>query len=151
MPPWYLWPLIALVWTDDGAAALTETDSPGIRASTGVDGLWHLADAVRAGRAGEPVDTQLAAARAAFDRVPGFDGYAHIGWRLAAEAALADGWGEPLPWLEAAATWADTHDLISVRRTMPKPRPTSRRPATTARPRQHTGPTGPGRTARHDP
>ena len=113
MPPWYLWPLIALAWTDDGVAALTETDSPGIRASTGVDGLWHLADAVRAGRSGQPVDTQLAAPRAAFDRVPGFDGYAHIGWRLAAEAALARRLGRTPALARGCGDLGRHHDLTA--------------------------------------
>jgi hypothetical protein len=37
--------------------------------------------------------------------------YRHYARRLAAEAALADGWGEPAPWLrEAAAYFAGRGD-----------------------------------------
>jgi tetratricopeptide (TPR) repeat protein len=98
MPPWYLWPLIALVWTDDeGATAVADADDPALLVATGPAALWHLAAAVAAGRAGRTADAQEhhRQAETRFRAVPGFVGYRHLGYRLAAEAAITDGWGQP--------------------------------------------------------
>lgn len=67
-------------------------------------GLFGYADAVALGRAGET--EAAAAAFAAADRamrspvpIPWYGNYAR---RLVAEAAIADGWGEPIVWLREA-------------------------------------------------
>jgi DNA-binding CsgD family transcriptional regulator len=61
----------------------------------------HLARAVLLGRAGaaQAAADAVAQARAAARPYPMA---AHLGLRLVAEAALADGWGEPLVWLRTA-------------------------------------------------
>jgi DNA-binding CsgD family transcriptional regulator/tetratricopeptide (TPR) repeat protein len=109
LPPWYLWPLIALVWTGtEGPAALAEADDPALRVAAGPEALWRRAAAVAAGRAGDAVAarTQLARAEHTFRALPGFDGYRHVGLRLAAEAAIADHWGDPGRWLTDAEMWS---------------------------------------------
>jgi len=109
LPPWYLWPLIALVWTDiEGPQALAEADDPALRVAAGPDALWHLAAAVAAGHTGDlaAAQTHLEHAEQGFRALPGFAGYQHIGLRLAAEAAITDGWGDPGGWLTYAETWS---------------------------------------------
>jgi DNA-binding CsgD family transcriptional regulator/tetratricopeptide (TPR) repeat protein len=61
----------------------------------------RYADAVAAGRRG---DADLAgASMAEADRtLAGHQWFRHLGWRLVAEAAVADGWGDPVPWLRQA-------------------------------------------------
>ena len=109
LPPWYLWPLIALVWTDTEAPqALTDADDAALLVAAGPAALWQLAAAVAAGRAGDlgTAQTHLAHAEQGFRVLPGFAGYRHIGLRLAAEAAIVDGWGDPGGWLTEAETWS---------------------------------------------
>ncbi len=112
LPPWYLWPLLATVFDiegDGGARARAETDTLELRLATSVDGLWWLAAAVAAGRAGDQAGAAgaLSAADAQFRRVPAFAGYVHLGRRLAAEPALADGWVDPVAWMLDATAWAE--------------------------------------------
>jgi len=60
-----------------------------------------LADAVLAGRDGRPTDAMSAFAQAQAAAAP----YAmarRLGLRLVAPAAMADGWGDPVPWLRQA-------------------------------------------------
>jgi DNA-binding CsgD family transcriptional regulator len=38
----------------------------------------------------------------------------HLGLRLVAEAALADGWGDPATWLRAAESYFHTHSVAAV-------------------------------------
>ncbi|MFC7384644.1 helix-turn-helix transcriptional regulator [Sphaerisporangium rhizosphaerae] len=61
----------------------------------------HLADAVLLGRDGD-AEGALAAFAAAAENGRPFPLARHLGLRLVAEAALADGWGEPLVWLRTA-------------------------------------------------
>lgn len=69
-------------------------------------GRGHLlhAEAIRFGRAGdeEAALDRLAQAWNVFD---GFDWHRHHGRRLVAQAAIADGWGDPGPWLRSAEEW----------------------------------------------
>lgn len=116
LPPWYLWPLVATVFDlegDGGARARTETDAGELRVATGPDGVWHLAHAVAAGRAGDTDGAAKAASIAAerFATVPAFAGYIHLAHRLAAESAVTDGWGDPARWLGQASAWAREHDF----------------------------------------
>lgn len=61
----------------------------------------HLANAVLLGRDGRPDDADVACA-AALDAAASYPMARHLGLRLVAEAALADGWGEPVEWLRRA-------------------------------------------------
>lgn len=111
LPPWYLWPLLSTALDlegDGGERARAETDTGDLRVATGPDGLWHLAGAVAAGRRGDAGAAGEAADRAAasFSAIPAFAGYIHLGRFVAAEAAIADGWGEPAAWMSEASAWA---------------------------------------------
>ncbi|MFJ5229468.1 helix-turn-helix transcriptional regulator [Kitasatospora sp. NPDC088391] len=90
--------------------ALTGADSPERHAETAAEhaaGLaWNrqferLAHAVHLGRAGRAAEAGAAVAEAARAARP-FAMARQLGLRLVAEAALADGWGEPVPWLRSA-------------------------------------------------
>ena len=73
LPPWYLWPLIALVWTDtEGPRALADADDPALRVAAGLDALWHVAAAVAAGHTGDLAAAQshLEHAEQGFRRSP---------------------------------------------------------------------------------
>ncbi|OKJ16095.1 helix-turn-helix transcriptional regulator [Kitasatospora sp. CB01950] len=61
----------------------------------------RLAHAVHLGRAGQAGAAAEAVAEAARAARP-FEMARHLGLRLVAEAALADGWGEPVLWLRSA-------------------------------------------------
>ncbi|PJN23724.1 helix-turn-helix transcriptional regulator [Kitasatospora sp. CB02891] len=61
----------------------------------------RLAHAVHLGRAGQPGPAAEAVEEAARAARP-FAMARHLGLRLVAEAALADGWGEPVGWLRSA-------------------------------------------------
>jgi DNA-binding CsgD family transcriptional regulator len=60
-----------------------------------------LAEAVLHGRDGDAASAEAAAKEAREAGRP-YRMASHLGARLVAEAALADGWGEPVPWLRAA-------------------------------------------------
>ncbi|HET7488864.1 MAG TPA: LuxR C-terminal-related transcriptional regulator [Acidimicrobiales bacterium] len=110
LPPWYLWPLLATAHdleADGGARARDETEHADVRVATGPDGLWHLAVAVARGRAGDPEGAGSSARRSEerLASVPPFAGHVHLGRLVAAEAAVADGWGEPARWLQDAGAW----------------------------------------------
>ncbi|MFG2871205.1 helix-turn-helix transcriptional regulator [Streptomyces sp. NPDC048338] len=96
-------PLLRLLDGDDedGAAACREA-----MASPGGQLAWNrmflgLADAVSRGRDGDPDGARRAVAQAA-RAAPVFPQAWHLALRLTAEAALADGWGEPVAWLRTA-------------------------------------------------
>lgn len=121
LPPWYLWGLLATALDlegDGGERARAETASAELRVATGPDALWHLAEAVARGRAGDR-DGAAAAARTAeklFARVPGFAGFRSLGLRLATPAALADGWGEPARWSVEVERWAGERGFAGLAR-----------------------------------
>ncbi len=101
-PPFLgLWPLLgaALGRDCDPAAAL-------VRASRAtrhcvVATLLGYADAVVAGRAGRSGEAEAAFAAADAEMGPLVAWYRHYSRRLVAEAALTDGWGEPVAWLSS--------------------------------------------------
>lgn len=66
----------------------------------------RYAHAVAVGRAGHPERAETAVAEG--DRALGdHQWFRQLGRRLLAEAALADGWGQPVPWLREALTFFD--------------------------------------------
>ena len=70
-----------------------------------VAALLGYADAVSAGRQGRTADAEAAFAAADRQMGPLVAWYRQYARRLAAEAALADGWGEPVAWLREAAAY----------------------------------------------
>jgi DNA-binding CsgD family transcriptional regulator len=100
-----LWPLLATLDGDpaEAAAARAESATPDVLAHTICRGLLAYAEAIAAGRT-DPAAASDAFQRgdAEFGRLDPPQGYHHLGRRLVAEPALADGWGEPARWLAEA-------------------------------------------------
>jgi DNA-binding CsgD family transcriptional regulator len=72
-----------------------------------------LAAAVLAGRSGRAEEAAAAMAEAQRTGAPYRTGW-HLGLRLVAEAALADGWGEPVAWLRTAEEYFHRGDVPAV-------------------------------------
>jgi len=97
-----LWPLLLAAAGDmRAAAAIAGARRLGVTVNRANRGLLGYAEAILAGRAG---DRQRAAdlARAAAGELVHYPVWADLARLCAAEHALADGWGQPERWLEAA-------------------------------------------------
>ena len=70
-----------------------------------VGSLLGYADAIREGRRGRRDDACAAFAAADAQMGPLVAWYRHYARRVCAQAALADGWGEPVGWLREAANY----------------------------------------------
>ena len=105
-PPFLgLWPLLgALLGRDAADAAARVRAAHGTRHLV-VAALLGYAEAVSAGRQGRTADAEAAFAAADRQMGPLVAWYRQYARRLAAEAALADGWGEPVAWLREAAAY----------------------------------------------
>jgi DNA-binding CsgD family transcriptional regulator len=108
MPPRGLWALVCAVEDRDGEAACAEVRASGAAAQSLVRGLVHLAEAVSAGRAGRH-EAALASFAAGDEVLENLTWYRNLGRRLVAEAAIADGWGEPAAWLVPALAQFEEH------------------------------------------
>ncbi|HEX6418094.1 MAG TPA: LuxR C-terminal-related transcriptional regulator, partial [Acidimicrobiales bacterium] len=98
------WPLLlALDGSPDTAAAIDELERAGVGVNRGGRGWLTLTRAVLAGRTDVGRAAELAA-RGDAELVP-MPMWRHMGRRLAAEAAAADGWAVPDKWLAEAETW----------------------------------------------
>lgn len=111
------WALLRTVLDDGGDAAREE-----LRASVGAvprvnRAYLAYADAVAAGRAGRTAEAEATFALAEYEitSLEGAVWWRHRARRLVAEAALEDGWGEPVPWLqEATIVFAEHgHDRLA--------------------------------------
>ena len=109
-PPFLgLWPLLgALLDRDAGDAAIRVRSAHGTRHLV-VGALLGYADAIVAGREGRPELAAATFAAADAQMGPLVAWYRHYARRVAAEAALADGWGEPAAWLREAASFFAGH------------------------------------------
>ena len=105
-PPFLgLWPLLgALLGRDAADAAARVRAAHGTRHLV-VAALLGYANAVSAGRQGRTADAEAAFAAADRQMGPLVAWYRQYARRLAAAAALADGWGEPVAWLREAAAY----------------------------------------------
>jgi DNA-binding CsgD family transcriptional regulator len=105
-PPFLgLWPLLGALLDRDAAEAAAR-----VRAAHGtrhlvVGSLLQYADAVLAGRQGRPGAAEVAFATADAQMGPLVAWYRNYARRVTAEAALADGWGDPVAWLREAAEY----------------------------------------------
>jgi DNA-binding CsgD family transcriptional regulator len=105
-PPFLgLWPLLGAALDRDAEDAAAR-----VRAAHGtrhlvVAALLGYADAIAAGRRGEPAAADAAFAAADARMGPLVAWYRQYARRIAAEAALADGWGDPVGWLREAAAY----------------------------------------------
>jgi DNA-binding CsgD family transcriptional regulator len=103
-PPFLgLWPLLGALLGEDAEAAAARVRSAHSTRHLVVGSLLGYADAVLAGRRGRraEADAVFAAADAQMGSLVGW--YRHYARRIAAQAALADGWGDPVAWLREAA------------------------------------------------
>jgi DNA-binding CsgD family transcriptional regulator/tetratricopeptide (TPR) repeat protein len=96
-----LWALLHAVHGDDGEAACAEVRASGATVSRMIRGYVHLAEAVLLGRGGDADGASVAFATGDAELEP-------VNWlrqharRIAAEAAIEDGWGDPVAWLHQA-------------------------------------------------
>ena len=105
-PPFLgLWPLLGALLDRDADDAAARVRSAHSTRHLVVAALLGYADAILAGRRGRHADADGAFAAADAQMGPLVAWYRHYARRLAAEAALADGWGEPAPWLREAAVY----------------------------------------------
>jgi len=111
-PPFLgLWPLLGALLDRDAADAAARVRAARATRHLVVAALLGYADAILAGRQGRPAAAGAAFAAAEAQMGPLVEWYRQYARRLAAEAALADGWGEPVGWLrEAAAYFAGRGD-----------------------------------------
>ncbi len=103
-----LWALVRAVEDLDGEAACAEVRASGATAQQLNLGFAHYADSVLAGRAGRP-DDALASFAAGTGALADLTWYRHFAQRLVAEAAIADGWGDPAAWLMPALAHFEEH------------------------------------------
>jgi hypothetical protein len=103
------WALLSTVADRGGYQARAE-----IRAVTATGACMHeafllYADAVAAGRCGDPQQAEALFnnARAKITRCRAGQARRHLAERLVAESALIDGWGQPKDWLTEAAEYFD--------------------------------------------
>ncbi len=111
-PPFLgLWPLLgALLGLDAEAAAARVRAAHGSRHLV-VGSLLGYAGAILAGREGKRDDAAAAFDAADAQMGPLVAWYRHYARRVAAQAALADGWGDPVGWLrETVGYFADRGD-----------------------------------------
>ena len=114
-PFFMLWPLVRVVENHEGEQALAEIRGSG-RTTPLVDTMLHFADAVLGGRRGRHDEALTAFLRG--DLVTpeaNYEGYRHLCRRLAAEAAVRDGWGEPVVWLRESMAFfeANGHEPVA--------------------------------------
>ena len=102
-----LWALVHALDRSDGEAAVIEVEASGLTVYWLTRGWVGHAQAVILGRQGRAAEAEEAFTRADADLVPS-DWYRHHARRLVAEAALADGWGQPERWLADALAFFDT-------------------------------------------
>jgi DNA-binding CsgD family transcriptional regulator len=104
-----LWALVRAVEDADGEAACAELRASGLDMNRQFRvGYLHLAEAVVLGRAGK--EAQAVEAFGLGDAALAPIAWARqLGRRLVAEAALADGWGEPAAWLKEALPVFEDH------------------------------------------
>ncbi|NBH08982.1 LuxR C-terminal-related transcriptional regulator, partial [Amycolatopsis sp. SID8362] len=93
--------------------------APPERPPAAVSGMrWNrqfvlLGDAVRHGRAGS-ADLADEAVAAAVEAASPFPMSRHLGLRMVAESAAADGWGDPVTWLKEAEEYFHQADVTAV-------------------------------------
>lgn len=103
---WALRALLAAVSGGDGENAIEQARLVGAAASWN-RGCLAYAEAVLAGRAGQPDRATLLAADGAAAFAPFAPWWNLLARRLVAEPAIQDGWGEPVAWMQEAAAGFD--------------------------------------------
>ena len=111
--PWFaLWALLHTVHDRDGAQARAEARGYVPVGSHTTAALMDFAEAVAEGRYGDPTTASalvVAANRTLAPVSECYAGYHRLALRLTAEAALDDGWGDPVRWLGDAIVFFHDH------------------------------------------
>ena len=102
------WALLRAVEDRDGEAACAEVRASGVTINVLIRGYLHLADAVLLGRAGQKARAEEAYASGDALLAP-IAWHRHFGRRLVADAAIADGWGDPAAWMQEALPVFEDH------------------------------------------
>lgn len=102
-PWWGLWALMRALRGADAQEALREVAQVPVSGHNAM--MCGYTEAVLLGRAGHSAAASVAFDAADAAATPGWWG--HLGRRVVAEAALEDGWGDPVGWLSAAAVFFD--------------------------------------------
>jgi DNA-binding CsgD family transcriptional regulator/tetratricopeptide (TPR) repeat protein len=131
-----LWVLVHALEASDVTEPLAEVEASGLTVYWMIRGWVGHARAVALGRRGRIAEAEEAFARADAD-LARCDWYRHHARRLVAEAAIADGWGDPERWLADALAFFDpagppavASACRSLLRQAGAPVPRHRRPAT---------------------
>lgn len=109
-PFWSLWALFRTLADEDGEAACEAVQAAGVTINPINRGNLEYAAAVRQGRAGHHSEAVAAKARGDAELAP-VEWYRCLGQRLIAEAAIADGWGEPARWLRESEAYFEARGL----------------------------------------
>ena len=104
-----MWALVHALEDLDGEAAVAEVERSGLTVYWLVRGWVGHARSVSLGRAGRRADADAAYAEADAT-LAACSWYQQHARRLVAEAALADGWGDPQAWLTEALGFFDARD-----------------------------------------
>jgi DNA-binding CsgD family transcriptional regulator len=107
--------VLAAVGDARAAAEIRAAHEAGVTTAFANRGMARYAEAILAGRAGDAGRADELAT--AGDReLAGYPVWSDLALMHAAEAALADGWGEPRPWLRRARDSFGTHGLDAMAR-----------------------------------
>ena len=103
-----LWALLRVLADLDGDAACVEVRASGVTIHRMNRAFLSLADAVRHGRSGcrHEAEAAFAAGDTDLTTVPW---WRHLARRLVADAAIADGWGDPVGWLREGLPVFEAH------------------------------------------
>jgi DNA-binding CsgD family transcriptional regulator len=102
-----MWALLRSANDLEGPAACGLVRRSGASVNPINRGYVGYAEAITLGRAGRGHEASAAAARADAD-LAGLDWFHHCARRVLAEAAIADGWGDPAAWLWEAHAWFES-------------------------------------------
>lgn len=108
MPERGLWALVRAVENVDGKGACAEMRASASMVHCLNRGFVHCAEAVIAGRSGDAEGAARLAAAGDAELAPG-PWFRQLARRLMAEAAIADGWGDPAAWLREALVSFEGH------------------------------------------
>jgi DNA-binding CsgD family transcriptional regulator len=106
-----LWALVREVAGRDGAQARAAVHASGVTVTRMNRACLAYAEAVELGRHGDGERAARLVAAGDADMPAGTESWRHLTHRLVAEAALADGWGEPIDWLVDALGCFESNGL----------------------------------------
>jgi len=105
-PPFLgVWPLLGALLDREAESAAARVRAAQSTRHLVVGSLLGYADAIREGRRGRRDDAWALFAAADAQMGPLVAWYRHYARRVCAQAALTDGWGEPVAWLREAADY----------------------------------------------